>query len=308
MIFKKPIFWKDINSISLFLLPLSIITLLFNYLKSLVIEEYKFKIPIICVGNFFTGGTGKTPLSIFIYNLLKKRNYKPAIIKKYYSSHLDEINFTKEKVKNFFSDKKRSTSILKAIQKRSSIAIMDDGLQDLSIKKDINIVCFNSTDCAGNEFLMPAGPLRERLKKLKDCHIVVINGKKNIAFEKKLKKISSNIKIYQSVYKIKNIHRYKDKRVLAFAGIGNPEGFFNLLKINRFLIKDKISFPDHYNYSREEIENIILRAKKKGLKLLTTEKDYFRIRKFGFKKIDYISIDLKIIKHKNFEQEVLKNL
>jgi len=72
MKFKKPKFWNNINFLSICLLPFSLITLIFNHLKSHFTTRYKFKIPIICVGNVFIGGTGKTPLSIYIYNLLKK--------------------------------------------------------------------------------------------------------------------------------------------------------------------------------------------------------------------------------------------
>lgn len=230
MKFKKPKFWNDINLISLLLLPFSLITWLFNYLKTFIIAEYNFNIPIICVGNFFIGGTGKTPLSIYIYNLLKKKKFKPSIIRKYYSSHLDEINFTKSKVSQFYSDKNRSISILKAKKKKNNVIIMDDGLQDLSIKKNFSIACFNSFDAEGNGFLLPAGPLRDQLNKLNSCQMVVINGKKNHALEKKVKSISKDIKIYQSKYEIKNIKKYKGKKMLVFAGIGNPENFFNLLK------------------------------------------------------------------------------
>ena len=106
MNFKKPKFWENINFLSIFLLPLSLITFLFNILKSKVITEHRFNVPIICVGNIFIGGTGKTPLSVYIYNLLKKKKLKPAIVRKFYRSHTDEINFTKSKVKQFFSDRK----------------------------------------------------------------------------------------------------------------------------------------------------------------------------------------------------------
>ena len=120
--------------------------------------------------------------------------------------------------------------------------------------------------------------------------------------------LSENIKIYQSSYKIKNIKNYKKQKLLAFAGIGNPANFFKLLQSCGLKIQDKISFPDHYNYTKSEIKKIILRAKNKNLKLITTEKDYFRIKQFGFKKIDYVSVDLKITNNKSFEKEVLKNL
>ncbi len=308
MKFKKPNFWKDINPISLFLLPFSLITFLFNYLKSILITKNRYEIPIICVGNIFIGGTGKTPLSIFIYNLLEKKKFKPAIVRKYYSSHLDEISFTKNKVKQFFCDKKRISSILSAQQKNNNVIIMDDGLQDLSIQKDLNIVCFNSMDLVGNGLLLPAGPLRDQLNKLRICQIVVINGIRNINFEKKLRLINNDIKIYQSKYEIKNAKKYKGEKILAFAGIGNPENFFALLKSHGFKVNDKISFPDHYQYTKSEIKDIIIRANEKKLKIITTEKDYFRIKHLGFKKIERIVVGLKIVNYQSFEKEVLKVL
>ena len=308
MKFKKPKFWNSINFLSVILLPFSLLTLVFNIFKSQVITENRFNIPIICVGNIFIGGTGKTPLSIYIYNLLKNKKFKPAIVRKYYPSHADEINFTKSKVRQFFSDRKRLVSISKAIIKKNNVIIMDDGMQDVSVNKDLSIICFNSTDLIGNGFLLPAGPLREQLKKVNSCRIAVINGKRNILFEKKLKSISDSIEIFQSKYEIKNLKRMRGKKILAFAGIGNPKNFFKLLRENGLKIKQEISFPDHYNYKKSEVKNLMLLAKEKGLKLITTEKDYFRIKQLGFKKIDYVSVNLKIINFKNFEKELLRNL
>ena len=308
MNFKKPKFWKSINFFSLTLLPLSLITIILNYIKKISITGQRFRVPVICIGNIYIGGTGKTPLSIFIYNLLKKKKLKPAIVRKYYKSHLDEINLIENKVKNFFLEKDRISSIIQAEQKKSNIIILDDGLQDISITTDLNICCFNSQDLIGNGFLLPAGQLRERLNKVKNCGIIVINGKRNVSFEKKLKLLSNNIKIFQSKYEIKNIKRFRGKQFLAFAGIGNPNNFFSLLKENGLKIKDEISFPDHYSYSENEIRGLIENAKIKNLKLITTEKDFFRIKPLGLKKIDYVSVDLKITKYKDFEKEVLKNI
>ena len=308
MKFKKPKFWNSINFLSIILLPFSLLTLVFNIFKSQVITENRFNIPIICVGNIFIGGTGKTPLSIYIYNLLKNKKFKPAIVRKYYPSHADEINFTKSKVRQFFSDRKRLESISKAIIKKNNVIIMDDGMQDVSVNKDLSIMCFNSKDLIGNGFLLPAGPLREQLKKVNSCRIAVINGKRNIPFEKKLKSISDSIEIFQSKYEIKNLKRMRGKKILAFAGIGNPKNFFKLLRENGLKIKQEISFPDHYNYKKSEVKNLMLLAKEKGLKLITTEKDYFRIKQLGFKKIDYVSVNLKIINFKSFEKELLRNL
>ena len=308
MKFKKPKFWNNKNFLSICLLPLCLITIIFNIFKTYIISGFRSNIPIICVGNIFIGGTGKTPLSIYIYNLLKRKKYRPAIVRKYYNSHIDEINFTKSKVGQFFYDKKRTLSISKAESKKNNVIIMDDGLQDVSVIKDLNIICFNSSDLIGNGFVLPAGPLREKLKNVNNCQIAVINGKRNIAFEKKLKSISNNIEIYQSKYVIKNSKKFRGKKILAFAGIGNPKNFFNLLKDNGFKVKQEISFPDHYNYSKEEIENLISKAKEEGLTLLTTEKDFFRIKRSDFKKINYVSVDLKILNNKSFEKILLNNL
>ena len=308
MKFKKPKFWNNKNFLSICLLPLCLITIIFNIFKKYIISGFRSNIPIICVGNIFIGGTGKTPLSIYIYNLLKRKKYRPAIVRKYYNSHIDEIDFTKSKVGQFFYDKKRTLSISKAESKKNNVIIMDDGLQDVSVIKDLNIICFNSSDLIGNGFVLPAGPLREKLKNVNNCQIAVINGKRNIAFEKKLKSISNNIEIYQSKYVIKNSKKFRGKKILAFAGIGNPRNFFNLLKDNGFKVKQEISFPDHYNYSKEEIENLISKAKEEGLTLLTTEKDFFRIKRSDFKKINYVSVDLKILNNKSFEEVILKNL
>ena len=305
---KKPKFWNDINFLSIFLFPLCLVTIVFNIFKTHFIKGFRSNIPVICVGNIFIGGTGKTPLSIYIYNLLKKRKFKPAIVRKYYNSHLDEINFTKSKVKQFFYDKDRTLSISKAESQKNNVVIMDDGLQDVSVIKDLNIVCFNSSDLIGNGFVLPAGPLREKLNSINNCQIAVINGKRNIAFEKKLKSISNNIEIYQSKYIIKNLKKFKTKKILAFAGIGSPENFFRLLKDNGLKVKREISFPDHYNYTKKEIENLILKAKEEGLTVLTTEKDFFRIKRSGIRNLNYVSVDLKIINDKSFVKELLKNL
>lgn len=185
---------------------------------------------------------------------------------------------------------------------------MDDGMQDTSVKKSLNIICFNSFDLVGNGFLLPAGPLREPLMSLKKGKIVVINGKKNNSFERKIKKISQNLKIFYSKYILKDIYKYKGKKLLAFAGIGSPNNFFKLLKKNNLKVEKEISFPDHYGYKKRDIQNLIDISKKNDLKLITTEKDFFKIKKMGYKKIAYISIDVKILKQKKFEAEILKYL
>ena len=102
----KPKFWdkRSLSLLSLIFLPFAYLYKLIFWIKTFLIKPKNFSVPIICVGNIFIGGTGKTPLSIYIYNLLKKKKFKPAIIKKYYPSHIDEINLTKSTARKFCAD------------------------------------------------------------------------------------------------------------------------------------------------------------------------------------------------------------
>ena len=96
--------------------------------------------------------------------------------------------------------------------------------------------------------------------------------------------------------------------MLAFAGIGNPDNFFNLLEKNNLKIFKKISFPDHYNYSKKELDNLIEYSVKNNLKIITTEKDYFRISHFKFSEIEYLNVKLEIKNNDKFEEEIRKCL
>ena len=105
---------------------------------------------------------------------------------------------------------------------------------------------------------------------------MIINGEKNTDIENKIFSKNKEIKIFYTKYKAQNIDEFKNKKVIAFAGIGNPINFFNLLRDNNIDILEEISFPDHHKYSQKELENLINKAKENNTILLTTEKDYFK--------------------------------
>ena len=290
----KPFFWnKPNNIISLILLPITFLVLIFIVLKKNFTRTKNFKIPILCIGNIYIGGTGKTPLSIDIANELKSLGKKPVIIKKFYKDHEDEHLLIKKREIPLLSEKDRTRSIVLA-EKNFDIAILDDGFQDYEIKKDLNILCFNNKQLIGNGYVFPSGPLRESLSSIKKAQIAVINGEKNLIFETKLKKINPDLKIFYSKYKLMNQEELKNKNILAFAGIGNPENFFDLLIENRLSVKKTIAFPDHYNFKRNEILEIIRQAKERNYTVLTTEKDFFRIKNFEFSEITSCKINLVI--------------
>lgn len=305
----KPIFWeKKYNLISFVLLPASLFLQLIFKIRNKFVHQRSFKIPIICVGNIYLGGTGKTPLVIYIAKKLLKYNKNPAVIKKFYSDHFDEHKLINKNLDCLFTNRLRHQAIKKAEEKNHDVAILDDGFQDHSVKKDINIICFNSNQLIGNGFTLPAGPLRENINAIKKSQIVLINGEKNKDFEKKIFNISSSIKIFYSKYLLLDKDSLENKNVIAFAGIGNPENFFETLKKNNFKVKKKFIFPDHYEFQKKEIQNLIDDSLKNNLELVTTEKDFLRISKFGFKEVKCIKVKLEIIDEEDFIKFILKSL
>ena len=305
----KPKYWAKKNSlIGYFLLPLSIFFQILLILRNKIIKKEETSIPVICVGNIYVGGTGKTPLSIEIVKILKKLNKKTAIIKKAYLEHEDEFKLIESNQVSLFKNSSRHKAIYDAIKNNFDYVVLDDGFQDFSIKKHLNIICFSEKQLLGNEMTLPSGPLREPISSLKRCQIVVINGKKNTEFEKRIKNISSNISIYYSRYMPSNLENFENKNLLAFAGIGNPENFFSLLEENNLKVIKKISFPDHYNYTIKELKNLIDFSLRKNLKIITTEKDFFRIQHFQLKQIEFLKVKLNISNKDLFAKNITKFL
>ncbi len=305
----KPKFWeKKTSLIALLLLPISFFLQILNIIIKKVSFKQSFKIPTICVGNIYIGGTGKTPLCILIAQELRKLGKNPAIIKKYYTEHEDEHNLIKDKYGSLFLDRNRANAIINAEKKQHDIAILDDGFQDHSIKKNLNILCFNSRQLIGNGMTLPSGPLRENLNNLKRAKLILINGNKNEVFEKKIQKISNKVKVFYSSYLPINVDEFKEKKLFAFAGIGNPNNFFELLSKNNLVVQKKLTFPDHYQFSKSEIQKIIDESLEHNLELITTEKDYFRISEHGFKNIKYLKIKLEILEKDKLINEILNHI
>ena len=302
----EPKFWNDRTFTSYLLYPLTLITRLFIFFKKN--KKKKLSIKTICVGNLYVGGTGKTPLSIEIYNLLKKK-YKTIIIKKNYSDHKDEINLLKKKSKIIFH-KKREKALLSAEKNNYEIAIFDDGLQQKNIHYDLKIVCFNSKNGFGNKFLIPAGPLREDIGEIKNHDVIFLNGEKtNKKIYNEIKSINKKVKIYKSKYYPQNLKKLdRKKKYLVFSGIGNPKEFENtLLKFN-FKIREKIIYPDHYNYTNKDIQTIKSLARKNNLAIITTEKDYLRLNNIQKKNISFLEVKLKINKKIEFKKFLIAKL
>ena len=142
---------------------------------------------------------------------------------------------------------------------------------------------------------------------IKNANCVIINGKKNIDFENKILK-EKKIKIFYSKYVPVNIDKFKNRKIFAFAGIGNPQNFIDLLNENSLNVVDSIIFPDHYKYSSNDLDSLKKRASRIGATLVTTEKDYFRLDDNLKNEIDFLKVELEIENKKELLELLKLNL
>ena len=298
---KKPKFWdlKQISLWALLLIPFAFLFQLVLLLEKFFKKPKNFSVPVICVGNIYLGGTGKTPLTLELFKIIKSIGKNPGFIKKGYDYLDDEIKML-EKIGKVYTDKSREKAINSLISSNYNVAILDDGFQDYSIKKNFSILCFNSRQLIGNGFTIPSGPLRESIKSLKRADCVLINGEKNIKFENKIYKFNNNIKIFYSKYKLLDTDGIQNKKVIALAGIGNPENFFDQLKEKNIDLIKTYSYPDHHNYSKKELKNIIDESEKNNAVIVTTEKDHSRMNEEIKLIIKCIKVDLEIENKNDF--------
>ena len=305
---KKPKFW-DYEKPNLYATILSPLALFLQLLNSFKRKTYKqdLKIKTICFGNIYLGGTGKTSLCIALKNILDQRKIKSCFIKKYYEDQYDEQNILK-KYGKLFTAKRRIDAIKKAENENYDFAILDDGLQDKTIVPDINIVCFNNINWIGNGLTIPAGPLRENINNLKNYDHVVLNGNsENLeSIKKKILSINSKINIHLGKYEVQNISNFKkSENYLVFSGIGNHKSFISMLKNEGLNVIKDLEFPDHYQYSKAEINKIVLNAEILNCKIITTEKDYLRLQNIKSDKIQFVKSQIKIFDESKFLNAVI---
>ena len=265
MKFKKPKFWdlKKPNLISHLLTPFTFPLIINNFILDKINKKNTSIIKSICVGNIYVGGTGKTPLTIKLYEIIKNIEPNTCVGKKFYANHYDEKMLLEKKTK-LISEYNRKKIIEIAIENQEKIIIFDDGLQDKLVNYDLKLVCFNSENWIGNGKLIPAGPLREKISSLKKYDAIFLkNNENNKDIEKIVTDINPNIEIFNTFYEVKNIVNLDlSKNYLIFSGIGSPKDFRKILEKNKFKIIDEIVFPDHYNYKKQDIDYIKDRAQK----------------------------------------------
>lgn len=289
---KTPRWFLKKRLMAYLLCPLSLFYLIgskfvFNLRKT---HEYVSRRPIICFGNILSGGVGKTP----VVRTVAKFFDAPVVMRGYKKSK--ETYGLGDEAKMLSNDgilvhvgNRKSNLILLNKQKSDSPIIMDDGFQNSSIKKDISVLVFDESVGFGNGFLLPAGPLREKKSAIRRADAIILIKRKNVARNFAL---PTDIPVFKA--KNTEICPYNDKTpVIVFAGIGYPEKFFDNVPCK---IIEKISFPDHYQYTKEDIENLINKAKKKNAELLTTEKDWVRLPDWAQKQIKFSVLNIDIEK------------
>ena len=305
---KKPKFWdyKKPNIYSYLLIPIAKFLQLISNLKK-ISNPKKFKIKTICIGNIYLGGTGKTSLAIKINKILNKKNIKSCFIKKKYSNQNDEQRLLNNYGKLFVA-LNRADAIKQAEKENYDVAILDDGLQDKSIVYDLSFVCFNNLNWIGNGMTIPAGPLREDINNLQYYNNIFLNGNlENLEkLKKEIYKINPNLNIYLGKYEPLNLNEFEiGKSYFLFSGIGNHQTLVSMLKNNGLKIIKDIEFPDHYEYTETDINNILIEAKNLECQIITTEKDYFRLRNNNLDKFKIIKSELKIIDEDNFVKSLI---
>lgn len=260
----------------------------------------KFPCYVICVGNATIGGTGKTQLVKWLVQKLQNE-YKIVVITKAYGVNLQESVWVDNKSAAQVGDESKLLSAYAQViaapnpasaielvkEYQPEIIIFDDGMQNPSFHKDLIILTINATRGFGNGRIIPAGPLRQPIKSaISQADISIFIGHASCDAEQEL----FEKKPFKALIDAKNIDLVKE--YFAFAGISNPESFFELLKQNGVVVKMFRSFPDHYNYREKDLHELLEAAKSHNLELLTTEKDYVKIGD-KIEKLNYLPVDLK---------------
>lgn len=298
--FKTPDFWyKDKTTIvSKLLYPIAKIYGAISGQRSSQNGE-ECSVPVICIGNLTAGGSGKTPVSKAVLSIIKasEKFSNPQFLSRGYgrkskdSFHLspdmlsnvdyrdvgDEVKLLLKSA-SVNVDANRLSGARSAIKRGADILIMDDGLQNPTLYKDIKIVVVDGRKGFGNKSVIPAGPLRISLNGgLSDSDAVIIIGEDHYGVSDLVNSIG-NTPIFMAKLQAIDPLPTKDATYLAFAGLGLPHKFKSTLEDNDYTLVDFVAFPDHHPYSQDDIASLEEKAKQMGATLITTEKDAVRIK------------------------------
>ena len=294
---REPAFWLRPSSwISRLLMPLGAIYGLVAGWR-LRREGFDAGIPVICVGNYHVGGAGKTPTVLALAKVLRDLGETPIVLSRGYRGRLrgpikvdparhaavdvgDEPLMLAQTVPVVVA-RDRLSGVALARSQGASVILMDDGFQNPAIAKDVSLIVIDGDRGLGNGRVLPAGPLRAPLPPQlarTDALVVIGDGR---AAETVAAAIAARGRPVLSAHlnaDDASVASLRDKRVLAFAGIGDPSRFFRTLQACGIAVVAERAFADHHLFSKSEIETLIDDANRDALTLVTTEKDLARLR------------------------------
>ena len=307
--------WFENNQAKWWLVPLLLpLTLIFwvvscfrrSAFKFGLLKSYAINKPVIVVGNIGVGGNGKTPVVIHLVEQAKKLGFKPGVISRGYGGKAELYPY----LLNDQSSPKEAGDEPVLIAKRCCVPVVvgadrvanaqmltaqgcdliisDDGLQHYRLQRDIEIIVVDGKRQFGNGLLLPAGPLREGVWRLKCADIIIYNGVNHSDFSALLMSlVASKVKNVQSG-KAVSIDEFiaDNNQINAIAGIGAPQRFFDTLHASGFNIAKQQGFVDHKNFTEDDFKLF-----KSELPLLMTEKDAVKCQLFAQPNWWYLPVD-----------------
>ncbi len=287
-----------------------------------LIRPYRPPVPVISIGNITVGGTGKTPLVIWLCRFLDGKNLRSVILTRGYKTGNGQIADEPDMIAHscpvgeVIINSRRSQAAVYAIKHYNpDILIMDDGFQHRKLARDLDIIAIDATCPFGYDKLLPAGLLREPPSRLGRAHAAIITrsdqttAEQLTEIEKRLKAVNPQITIAYATHQPVGLVGRKGERIPldhlqgkkthAFCAIGNPKSFFETLRNLDAKVTVRREFNDHHRYSSAEIAEIFRRAKKAGAELIVcTEKDFARAKPLAPPnsniQLAYLAVELKI--------------
>lgn len=253
-------------------------------------------VPVVCIGNFTVGGTGKTPTAIAVAALLADMGERPFFLTRGHGGRLagpEAIDLSRHGHEDVGDEplllaracpaivsRDRPAGAALAARMGASVVVMDDGFQNPSLEKDLSLVLVDGETGISNGLCLPAGPLRAPLSAQwprAGALVVMGDGAAGDALAEEARQRGAPVLRARLAPDAEAAVRFAGARVLAFAGIGRPEKFFDTLRACGADIVERVAFPDHHRFSAGEIASLRARAAARGLTLATTEKDAARL-------------------------------
>lgn len=250
--------------------------------------------PVICVGNFTVGGAGKTPTALALAEAAVAVGCKPGFLSRGYRGSLRSttiVDPTRHNARDVGDEPMllaaRALTVVspdrlqgarKLVEEGADLIIMDDGFQSASIRFDYALLVVDTDRGIGNGHVIPGGPMRApMLDQMRHATALLVIGE-GVAADTVIRSAGRAAKpIFKARFGVPGADRFKDRQVLAFAAIGNPDKFFESLQTTGAHIVERRSFGDHHVFTEDEITELMGLAKKQNLEIVTTSKDMVRL-------------------------------